>query len=53
MKELKCILEENSYHNPKKLISRGNVVFESEKPSENINLLIEEKYGFKLKFHNK
>ncbi len=47
MKELKCILEENSCHNPKTYIQSGNVVFDSEKPPENINLLIEEKYGFK------
>jgi len=47
MKELKCILEENACHNPKTYIQSGNVVFDSEKPPENINLLIEEKYGFK------
>ena len=47
MKELKCILEENSYLNPKTYIQSGNVVFDSEKSPENINLLIEEKYGFK------
>jgi len=47
MKELKRILEENSYHNPKTYIQSGNVVFESERPPENISLLIEEKYGFK------
>ncbi len=47
MKELKCILEENSYHNPKTYIQSGNVVFDSEKPPQSIDLLIEEKYGFK------
>ena len=47
MKELKCILEDNSYHNPKTYIQSGNVVFESDKPPESISLLIEEKYGFK------
>lgn len=47
MKELKCLLEENAYHNPKTYIQSGNVVFDSEKLPKNINLLIEEKYGFK------
>ena len=47
MKELKGILEENSCHNPKTYIQSGNVVFDSEQPPENIDLLIEEKYGFK------
>lgn len=47
MNELKCILEDNLYHNPKTYIQSGNVVFDSEKPPENIALLIEEKYGFK------
>ncbi len=47
MKELKCLLEESSCHNTKTYIQSGNVVFDSEKPPENINLLIEEKYGFK------
>ena len=47
MKALKCILEENAYYNSKTYIQSGNVVFESEKPPERIDLLIEEKYGFK------
>jgi uncharacterized protein (DUF1697 family) len=47
MKELKFLLEDNSFHNPKTYIQSGNVVFDSEKPPGNINLLIEEKYGFK------
>jgi uncharacterized protein (DUF1697 family) len=47
MKELKWLLEENSCHNTKTYIQSGNVVFDSEEPPENINLLIEEKYGFK------
>jgi len=47
MKELKVILEEHSCHNPKTYIQSGNVVFDSEKPPENINLLIEENFGFK------
>lgn len=47
MKELKRVLEENSYLNPKTYIQSGNVVFESEKPPVNISLLIEKEFGFK------
>jgi len=47
MKELKCLLEENSFHNPKTYIQSGNVVFESEKPPQDIKPLIEEKFGFR------
>lgn len=47
MKELKGILEDNSYHNPKTYIQSGNAVFESDKPPERIDLLIEENYGFR------
>ncbi|PCJ27518.1 MAG: hypothetical protein COA96_03190 [SAR86 cluster bacterium] len=47
MKELTLLLEESSYSKVKTYIQSGNVVFESNKPPKNVDLLIESQFGFK------